>query len=146
MVKINRKTFWMECYSLKRYINFAPPQWKNTPPLWIDTFVPSSYKHCVVWSSFEFQQKVDTVWNYQQQSKKLQTFWHRLFFNLSIVTIWRLLLVLIKVPTPSRTSSTSLSKNFSFSSVKKSRGGCTIFISHLPIHTSNDTDNDLLLV
>ena len=30
-------------------------------------------------SSFKFQQKVDTVWNYQVKSKNLQAFWHRLF-------------------------------------------------------------------
>ena len=99
MGKINRKTFWMECYSLKRYVNCVSPQRKNTPPLWIDTFAPSSYKHRVVSSSFEFQQKLGTVWNYQLQSKKLQTYWHRLFFNLFVATNWRLcvskLLVLV---------------------------------------------------
>ena len=74
MSKINRKTFWMKCYSLKRYVNCVSPQRENTPPLWIDKFAPSSYKHRVVQSSFEFQQKVRTVWNYQVQSKMLQTF------------------------------------------------------------------------
>ena len=54
-------------------------------------------------------------------------------------------LVLVKVPTPIRTSSTSLIKSFSFSSAKKSRGGCTLFISHLSIHKRNDSDNDSLL-
>ena len=54
-------------------------------------------------------------------------------------------LVLVKVPTPIRTSSTSLIESFSFSSAKKSRGGCTLFISHLSIHKRNDSDNDSLL-
>ena len=149
MGKINRKTFWIECYSLKQYVNCVSPQRKSTPPLWIDTFAPSSYKHRVVWSSFECQQKVDIVWNYQLQSKKLQTFWHRLFFNLFIVTNWRLcvskLLVLVKVPTPIRTSSTSLIESFSFSSAKNSRRGCTFIISHLSIHKRNCNDNNSLL-
>ena len=149
MGKISKKTFWMVCYSLKRYINCVLPQRKNTPPLWIDTFAPSSYKHRLLWSSFEFQQKVDTVWNYQLQSKKLQTYWHKLFLNLFIVTNWRLyvlkLLVLVKVPIPIRTSSTSLIEIFSFSSATKSRRGCTFFISHLSIHKRNDNDNDSLL-
>ena len=99
MGKINRKIFWMECYSLKRYVNCVSPHRKNTPPLWIDTFAPSHYKHRVVWSRFEFQQKLGTLWNYQLQRKKLQTSWHRLFFNLFIATNWRLcvskLLVLV---------------------------------------------------
>ena len=47
MGKINRKTFWVECYSLKQYVNFVSPQRKNTSPLWIDVFVPSSYKRRV---------------------------------------------------------------------------------------------------
>ena len=34
MDKINRKTFWWGV--------------KNTPPLWIDTLAPSSYKYRVV--------------------------------------------------------------------------------------------------
>ena len=38
----------------------------------------SSYKHRVVWSSFEFRQKADTLWIYQVKKKKLQTSWHRL--------------------------------------------------------------------
>ena len=53
---------------------------KNSP-LWIDTII--------VWSSFEFQQKVDIVWNYQVKSRKLQTPGID-FFNPFIVTNWRL--------------------------------------------------------
>ena len=91
MSKINRKTFWVECYSWKRYVNCVSPQRKMYLSImhlnvWIDIFALSSYKHCVMWSSFEFQQKVDIVWNYQVNSKKLQTSWHRLFFNLYFVT------------------------------------------------------------
>ena len=115
------------------------PQQENTSPLWIDTFHPSSYKHLVVWSSFKFQQKVDMVWNYQVKSYKHP---YTDFFNLFIVTNWRLfvskLLVLVKFPTLIWTSSTSLIKSFSFSSVKKSRSSCTFFISHLLIHKRND--------
>ena len=47
MGKINRKAFWIECYSLKQYVNCVSPQRKITPLLWIDTFAPSSYKHRV---------------------------------------------------------------------------------------------------
>ena len=43
MDKINRKTFWMECYLLKWYVNCVSPQQEN-PPLLIDTFAQSSYK------------------------------------------------------------------------------------------------------
>ena len=57
-------------FSLKRYVNCVLPQRKNTLPLWIDTFVPSSYNHRLVRSSFEFQEKVDTVWNNQVKSYK----------------------------------------------------------------------------
>ena len=46
--KINRKTFWVECYSLKRYVSCVLPRRKNSLPLRIDTFAPSSYKHRVV--------------------------------------------------------------------------------------------------
>ena len=146
MCKINGKNFWMECYSLKRYVNCVSPQQKNTPPLWIDTFAQSSYKHCAVRSIFEFQQKVDSLWNYQVQSKKLQTSWHRLIFNLFTVTNWRhclsKLLVLVKFLPPIRTCSTSLIESFSFWSAKKSRRGCKFFISHLSIHKRNNNDND----
>ena len=41
----------MECYSLKQYVNCVSPRRKNTPPVWIDTFAPSSNKHCIVRSS-----------------------------------------------------------------------------------------------
>ena len=47
LVKINRKTFSEECYSLKQNINCVSPQQKNTSPLWIDIFALSSYKHLV---------------------------------------------------------------------------------------------------
>ena len=114
-------------------------QGKNTSPLWIDTFPPSSYKHLVVWNSFKFQQKVDTVWNYQVKSYKRP---YTDFFKLFIVTNWRLcvskLLVLVKFLTVIWASSTSLIKSFSFSSVKKSRSSCTFFISHLLIRKRND--------
>ena len=94
----------MECYLLKRYVNCVSPRRKNTNPLRIDDiFAPSSNKHHVMWSSFEFQQKTDTVWNYQVKRIKLQTVWHR-FFNSFIVTNWSVceskLLALAKVPTP----------------------------------------------
>ena len=66
-------------------------------------------------NSFEFQQKVDPVLDYQVKSKKLQTFLHRLF-NSFTVTNWRLcvsqLLVLVTFPTTIRTSSTSLIESF----------------------------------
>ena len=39
---------WVECYSLKQYVNFVSPRQKNTTPLWIDTFAASSQKHCIV--------------------------------------------------------------------------------------------------
>ena len=72
---------------------------KNTTPLWIDTFAPSSYKYRIVWSSFEFQQKTDTVWNYQLKKKKLQTSLHRLFLIHSLLTnsrLWISKLIVIK--------------------------------------------------
>ena len=74
---------------LKQYINSVWPGWKNTTPLCIDIFDPCSYKHHIVWSSFEFQQKPDTVWNYQVKRKKSEPPC-RDFFNLFIVTNWRL--------------------------------------------------------
>ena len=134
MCKINGETFWMECYSLTRYVNCVSPQRKNTPPLWIDTFDQSSYKHCALRRIFEFQQKVDSLWNYQVQSKKLQTSWHRLFFNLFTVTNWRhcvsKLLVLVKFLPPIRTCSTSLIESFHFDQRRKV-GGAARFSFHI---------------
>ena len=72
----------MECYSLKQYVNCLSPRQKNTTPLWIDKFAPSSYKHHFEWSSFEFQQKADSVWSCKHPCIDI--------FNSFIVTNWRL--------------------------------------------------------
>ena len=62
MVKIKNqhKISWVECYSLKRFVNCVSNPRKNTTPLWLDIFALPSDKHRVVGSSFEFQQKADT--------------------------------------------------------------------------------------
>ena len=94
------------------------PRRKDTTPLRRDTFAPSSYKHHFVWSSFE--QKADTVWNYQVKRKKSWKLHGVDFFISFIVANWRLcvwkLLVLVKFVTPIRISRTSLTKRFSLSS------------------------------
>ena len=48
MDKINKKKLLGGVFSIKAIRNSVSPQWRNTPPLWIDIFVPSSYKHCVI--------------------------------------------------------------------------------------------------
>ena len=78
MDKIYRKSLGVVLF-IKANVNCVLLRRKNTPPLWIDKFAPSSCKHRLVRTSFEFQRKVDTVWNYQVKSKKLKTSWHRLF-------------------------------------------------------------------
>ena len=54
MGKINRKAFWMECYSLKQYVNWVSPQWKNTSPLWIVHLphLPTNIALCEIASYF----------------------------------------------------------------------------------------------
>ena len=157
MNKINRKS--LECYLLKRYINCLSPQRKIL--LHYDRYICPIFLQtlpCV--KQLRNQQKVDTVWNYQVKSYKPPGID---FFNSFIVTNWRFrvskLLVLVKVPTPIITSGTQLIESFknrmyngmpsfvrkiSFIQAyrgrvkKKSRRGCSCFISHLPMHKRND--------
>ena len=50
MDNINSKTLGKGggTFFIKAIRNCVLPQQKNTPPLWIDTFVPSTYKHRLV--------------------------------------------------------------------------------------------------
>ena len=78
MDKINRKSLGVVLF-IKAKCKLCVTSTEKHSSTMVDKFAPSSCKHRLVRSSFEFQRKVDTVWNYQVKSKKLKTSWHRLF-------------------------------------------------------------------
>ena len=102
----------MECYSLRRYVNCVSPPWKNT------TTLPTNIALCELASNSDRKQTLQKTTKWKRKKCKPPVID---FFNSFVVTNRRhcisKLLVLLKVPTPIRTSSTLLIKSFLLSSI-----------------------------